>query len=70
MLDYLKCAKALLDSAILWVSSFFFTAAPSPLDAAMISAANFSPYPFPFLALEYLISHFMPTEILRAGLIS
>jgi hypothetical protein len=36
-----KWEKALLASAILWVSSRFFTAAPSPLEAAINSAGKF-----------------------------
>ncbi len=35
-----KCAKALLASAILWVSIFFFIATPVLLNALMISAAR------------------------------
>ena len=37
-----KCENALFASAIRCVSSFFFTAAPSPLAAAMISFASLS----------------------------
>jgi len=37
---HLKCAKALFASAILCVSSRFFTAEPSLLEAAIISAAS------------------------------
>jgi hypothetical protein len=37
-----KWANALLASAILWVSSLFLTADPSPRKAAIISAANLS----------------------------
>ena len=47
----LKCANALLASAILCVSSFFLKAPPSPLLAATISLASFSAMLFPFLSL-------------------
>ena len=38
--QYRKCEKALLDSAILWVSSFRLTEAPTPLAASISSAAS------------------------------
>jgi hypothetical protein len=46
----LKCAKALLASAIRCVSSFFLNAAPSPFAAATISLANLSAMLRPFLS--------------------
>jgi hypothetical protein len=38
--QYRKCEKALLDSAILWVSSFRLIDAPTPLAASISSAAS------------------------------
>jgi hypothetical protein len=51
--DYhLKWAKALLASAILWVSSFFLMADPSFLDAAINSLASRSAIEFSVRFLE------------------
>ena len=52
-----KWAKALLASAILWVSAFFFIAFPSFLEAKSNSSDNFSAIPLPFLARAASIIH-------------
>src|SRR5215218_2472009 len=63
----LKCANALLASAIRCVSSFFLKAAPSPLLAATISLASLSAMLRPFLSRLYRISHFILKEIFLSG---
>src|SRR6185295_7981477 len=66
----LKCAKALLASAIRCVSSFFLKAPPSPLLAAIISLANFSDMLRPFLSRLKRINHFILREIFLSDLTS
>ena len=63
----LKCANALLASAILWVSSFFLKAPPSPLLAATISLASLSAMERPLRSREKRMSHLMEREIFLSG---
>src|SRR5690606_5536260 len=65
-----KCENALFASAILWVSSFFFTAAPSPFAAAIISPASLSVMVFSPRLREYKIIHLIPKDTFLSGLTS
>src|SRR5215213_8911155 len=69
--DYhLKWLKALLASAILWVSSRRLTAAPRPLDASTNSAASFSLMLLPLRLRAAWTSQRTPSESRRSPRIS